>query len=70
MKWRNPLSNYNSITEVELIKFYWENIKNNKLTSEASYARLHFLMQRSKDRSKKVPKIVKLIELEMKWQKR
>tara|TARA_R100001463_G_scaffold9313_1_gene27910 strand:- start:1041 stop:1235 length:195 start_codon:yes stop_codon:yes gene_type:complete len=64
------LSNYNSITEVELIRFYWEKIKNNTLKSEASYKRLHFLMQRVKDRSIKIPKIVKLIELEIKWQKK
>jgi hypothetical protein len=64
------LSNYNSITEVELIKFYWEKIKNNTLNSEASYSRLHYLMQRAKDHSIKVPKIVKLIELEIKWQKK
>jgi len=63
------MSSFNKISKVELIRFYWENIKNKTLTHEASFRRLHELMDRAKRSSKSTPRIVKLIEQEMKWKR-
>ena len=64
------MSNYNKISEVELIRFYWEKIKDKTLTNEASFGRLHKLIENVKRKSLITPRIVKLIEQEMKWKRK
>ena len=64
------MSNYNKISEVELIRFYWEKIKDKTLTNEASFERLHKLMEDVKRKKLITPRIVKLIEQEMKWKRK
>jgi hypothetical protein len=64
------MSNYNKISQVELIRFYWEKIKDKTLTNEASFERLHQLIENVKRKSSITPRIVKLIEQEMKWKRK
>lgn len=64
------MSNYNKISKEELIRFYWEKIKDKSLTNEASFGRLHKLMEDIKRNNDFVPRIVKLIEQEIKWKKK
>ena len=63
------MSSYNKISKEELIRFYWENIKNNTFKHEASFKRLRVLIEDVKRRNKKTPRIIKLIEQEMKWKR-
>ena len=64
------ISNYKTITKQELIKLYWEKIKNGTLTHEASYKRLHELIKDIKRTKNNIPRVVKLIEQEIKWEKK
>ena len=64
------MSNYNTITKQELIKLYWEKIKNGTLPHEASYKRLHELIKDIKRTKNNIPRVVKLIEQEIKWEKK
>ena len=64
------MSNYNTITKQELIKLSWEKIKNGTLTHEASYKRLHELIKDIKRTKNNIPRVVKLIEQEIKWEKK
>ena len=61
------MSNYDKISNEELLRMYWSKIQDGTLTSEASYQRLHTLMERSKKDRINTPRIVKLIEQELKW---
>jgi len=64
------LSNFNDISQAELIRLYWEKIKSGTLTHAASYERLGALIRTAKKRGKHVPRVIKLIEQEIKWKKK